>query len=120
MNAKRITALFAMALLAAVAVAAQISKLDGTWEGKMDHEGSLETITFEFHAKGDALTGKVFRNGTEFGDVSQAKMEGNKITFKVDVVVFEGTLEGPQLKMTVTVYNGNKFFVNASRKKAGS
>jgi hypothetical protein len=120
MIAKRIIAIFVTALLAAVAVAAQVSKLDGTWEGKMDHEGAIETITFDFHAKGDALTGKVFRNGAEFGDVSEAKMEGNKIIFKVDFLMFEGTLEGPQLKMTVTVYNGNKFFVNASRKKTGS
>jgi hypothetical protein len=120
MVAKRITAAFGMLLLAAVAMAAQASKLEGTWEGKMDHEGVIETITFEFHAKTDALTGKVFRNGGELGDISNAKVDGNKIYFKVDFLVFEGALDGEHLNMTVTVYNGNKFSVSASRKKSGS
>lgn len=120
MNAKRITAMFGIMLLAAVSVAAQASKLEGTWEGKMDHEGAIETVTFELHAKADALTGKVLRNGAELGNISEAKIEGSKVYFKVDFLVFEGTLEGRHLKMSVTVYNGNKFFVDATPKKSGS
>jgi len=120
MIAKRITAMFGILLLAAAVVAAQASKLEGAWEGKMDHEGVMETITFDLHAKGEALTGKVLKNGSELGDVSEAKVNGNKIHFKVDFLVFEGTLEGAHLKMTVTVYNGNKFSVDATPKKSGS
>jgi hypothetical protein len=120
MITKKITAMFAIVLLAALAVTAQASKLDGTWEGKMDHEGAMETVTFEFHSKADALTGKVFRNGGELGDISEAKVEGKKIHFKVDFLVFEGTLDGENLNMAVTVYNGNKFTVSATRKKSGS
>jgi hypothetical protein len=112
--------MFGILLLAAVTVAAQTSKLEGTWEGKMDHEGAIETITFELHAKGDALTGKVLRNGAELGSVSEAKIDGNKVYFKVDFLVFEGTLEGTHLKLAVTVYNGNKFSVDATPKKSGS
>jgi len=120
MIAKRIAAIFGMLLLVTVAVAAQASKLDGAWQGKMDHEGVIETITFEFHSKADTLTGKVFRNGGELGDISSARVEGKKIYFKVDFLVFEGTLDGENLNLAVTVYNGNKFTVSASRKKSGS
>lgn len=117
MIAKRFTTLLGICLLAAASLAAQASKLDGNWEGKMDHEGVMETINFELHAKGDALTGKVLRNGGELGDISSAKVDGKKIYFKVDFLVFEGTLDGEKLNLTVTVYNGNKFSVSASRKK---
>jgi hypothetical protein len=120
MIAKRITAMFGILMLAAAAVAAQASKLEGTWEGKMDHEGVMETITFDLHAKGEALTGKVFQNGKDLGDVSEAKIDGKKVHFKVDFLVFEGTIDGAHLKMTVTVYNGNKFSVDATPKKSGS
>jgi hypothetical protein len=120
MITKRITMVLAVCLLTAVVLAAQASKLEGTWEGKVDHEGVMETMTFEFHAKGTAITGKVLRNGQEFGDISGARLTGNKISFSADVVTFEGTLEGEQLKMTITVYNGTKYSMNASRKKAGS
>jgi len=120
MMTKRITAIFGILLLAAAAVSALASKLEGTWEGKMDHEGVIETITFDLHAKADALTGKVFRNGSELGDVSNSKVDGNKVYFKVDFLVFEGTLDGEKLNLTVTVYNGNKFTVSATRKKSGS
>jgi hypothetical protein len=120
MITKRITAIFGMLVLVTVAVAAQASKLDGAWEGKMDHEGVMETVTFEFHAKADSLTGKVFRNGGELGDISNAKIDGKKIYFKVDFLVFEGTPDGENLNLTVTVYNGNKFTVSASRKKSSS
>jgi hypothetical protein len=117
---KRIAAIVTVLLLAASILMAQASKLDGMWEGKMDHEGVIETITFDLHAKADALTGKVFRNGQELGDVSSAKVEGKKIYFKVDFLMFEGTLEDEKLNLTVTVYNGNKFSVSAARKTSGS
>jgi hypothetical protein len=120
MIAKRISAMFGILMLAAAVVTAQASKLEGTWEGKMDHEGVMETITFDLHAKGEALTGKVLRNGSELGDVSEARVDGNKVHFKVDFLVFEGSLEGDRLNMTVTVYNGNKFSVSASKLKSGS
>ena len=120
MIAKRITAMFGILLLAAAVVAAQAAKLEGAWEGKMDHEGVMETITFNLHAKGAALTGKVLKNGSELGDVSEAKVNGNKVHFKVDFLVFEGSLEGDHLNMTVTVYNGNKFSVSASKIKPGA
>jgi hypothetical protein len=120
MITKRITAIFGVLLLAVVALAAQASKLEGAWEGKMDHEGVIETIRFDLHAKADALTGKVFRNGSELGDISNAKVDGNKVYFKVDFLVFEGSLDDDHLNMTVTVYNGNKFSVSAGRIKPGS
>jgi hypothetical protein len=120
MIARKSAAVLGIFLLTATMVAAQASKLDGTWEGKWDHEGRLETLTFEFHAKGDALTGKVFREGEEFGDIADVKLDGSKISFKVDVIAFDGTFDKDTLKLTITLYNGNKVPINASRKKTGS
>ena len=118
MFAKKTIALTGAFLLTACLFVAQATRLDGTWEGKMDREGQIETLTFQFHAKDNGFTGKVFRNGEEFGDIANAKVDGNKFSFKADVVSFDGTLEGDQLKVTVTVMNGNKFYCTASRKKA--
>jgi hypothetical protein len=118
MVTKRIAAFLGVWILAATMVAAQASKLDGTWDGKWDHEGRTETMTFQFHAKGNVLTGKVFREGQEFGDIADVKLDGNKISFKVDVILFEGSIDKDTLKLTITLYNGNKVPISASRKKS--
>jgi len=120
MIAKRITSVLGMCLIAAILVAAQVSKLDGTWEGKMEHEGRSATVTFEFHVNGTLLTGKVFRGGHEFGDIKEAKVETNKIAFKVNDVSFEGSFDGDQLKLNATDYTGETFAIDASRKKPAS
>ena len=117
MDIRRIAAMFFICLMAAWAMPAQASKFQGMWEGKMDHEGVMEVIGFQFQMKGGALTGKVFREGDEFGDITNAKVNGNKISFQADVVSFDGSLENDELKLTVTVMNGNKFYVTATRKK---
>jgi hypothetical protein len=120
MIAKRLATTVGALLFIVTIVAAQASKLDGTWEGTWDHEGRMETLTFQFHAKGDALTGKVFREGEEFGDIADVKLDGSKISFKVDVIAFDGMFDKDTLKLTITLYNGNKVPINAVRKKAGS
>ena len=112
---KGITAL-SVFLLAAVVMLAQASKLDGLWEGKMEHEGQTATISFEFHATGPTLTGKVILRGKEFGDILDAKVEGGKFSFKAKDVSFEGALDGDQLKLTATDSNGEKTAIAASRK----
>jgi len=120
MIAKRITSVLGLCLLAAIFVAAQVSKLDGTWEGKMEHEGRSAIVTFEFHVNGDVLSGKVFRGGHEFGYIKEAKVENKKIAFKVNDVTFEGYFDGDQLKLNATDYTGETFAIDASRKKSGS
>ena len=72
MVTRKAIALAGICLLAACALIAQASKWEGTWEGKMDHEGRMETITLQLHAKDKALTGKVLRGGEEFGDITGA------------------------------------------------
>jgi hypothetical protein len=62
----------------------------------MDHEGQIEALTFEIHAK----------------------VDGNKFSFRADVVWFDGILEGEQRKATITAMKGNKFYFTASQKNA--
>lgn len=119
MSVKKTLASLIMFLFVATILTAQSTKLEGTWEGKMDHEGTMETITFELHVKGSVLSGDLLRNGAEFGPITDGKIDGNKITFNVAPVSCVGSLEGDQLKVTVTVSNGNKFYVDATRKKSG-
>lgn len=62
----------------------------------MDHKGQIEALTFEIHAK----------------------VDGNKFSFKADVVWFDGIPEGEQRKVTVAAMNGNKSYFTASQKNA--
>ena len=117
MQAKRMAVVLITFLLAAIILTAQVPKLDGTWEGKVDHEGRLELMTFQFHVSGKVLSGKVLREGDDFGTFSDGKVEGKTISFIVSGVSFAGEMDGEQLKITITATNGNKFYLTAARKK---
>jgi redox-regulated HSP33 family molecular chaperone len=118
MQVKKVVVVLGLFLLATAILGAQALKLDGTWEGKVDHEGRLETMTFQFHVSGKVLSGKVLREGDDFGTFSDGKVDGKTISFNVSGVSFAGEMDGEQLKITITVTNGNKFNLNASRKKS--
>jgi hypothetical protein len=116
MSLRKTVAMPVLCLLMASVLLAQSSKFDGVWEGKLDHEGKLDTITFDLHAKGNALTGQTLMNGDDFGPITQGKIAGNKVTFTVASVSCEGALEEDHLKLTITVQNGNRFHIDARRK----
>lgn len=87
-------------LLAAVAAAA--SNVDGSWQGNFSGPNGDMTLTFKFKAQGTTLTGAV---ESQNGDIpiSDGKIDGNKISFKVQVgdntINHEGTISGDTIDL---------------------
>jgi hypothetical protein len=116
---RKVSIAIAVSLLTAT-MFAQSSKLAGNWEGKMErqgeHAGESAPVSFEFHANGESLTGTMTVRGRLFGEISDAKVEGSKIAFKVKGVAVQGTVDGDQLKLAATDDKGEQTDITASRK----
>ena len=50
--------------------------------------------------------------------ITDAKVEGNVLTFHVDTIAFKGVLDGNQLKLTILVSHGGTFEMTMTRKGA--
>lgn len=90
-------------LVAAVVVAA--AEVDGRWQGTMSGPNGDMTLTFKFKAEGTTLTGSVETpNGEQ--PISDGKVDGNKITFKIqfgdNVIDHQGTVSGDTIQLKST------------------
>jgi hypothetical protein len=103
-----------LALSAAIAAGAQAKStvpLAGRWEGTRTGEGGqTEPVAFVFDVKDNAFTGTMFRSGREFGKMTDGKIDGTKITFKVQDIDFEGDIDGASMKVTVIFINSTQEF----------
>lgn len=101
-------------LIAAVAVGAQTKTsvpLAGRWEGTRTGEGGqTEPVALVFDVKDKSFTGTMFRSGREFGKMTDGKIDGAKITFKVNDIDFEGDIDGASMKVTVIFVNTTQEF----------
>jgi opacity protein-like surface antigen len=99
-----------MTVMAGAALAADIT---GNWTGATDQF----TVTFAFKQDGEKLTGNV--NGPQ-GDpmpISDGKVQGDKISFKVKVdmggnsmtITHEGTIKGDEITLATKVEGGGDF-----------
>ena len=99
-----------MTVLAGAALAADIT---GNWTGATDQF----TVTFAFKQDGEKLTRNV--NGPQ-GDpmpISDGKVQGDKISFKVKVdmggnsmtITHEGTIKGDEITLATKVEGGGDF-----------
>jgi hypothetical protein len=68
-------------LVAGIAFGATV---DGRWDGTANGQSGPETISYKFTSDGNILTGVVLGGGTE-SPIRDGKIEGNKISFIVDV-----------------------------------
>jgi hypothetical protein len=104
----------ALVLIAAVAVGAQTKSsvpLAGRWEGTRTGEGGqTEPVALVFDVKENSFTGTMFRSGREFGRMTDGKIDGAKITFKVQDIDFEGEIDGASMKVTVIFINSTQEF----------
>ena len=100
-----IKVVFSLALLLAVAMAADLS---GKWTGDMPGRGGDTTpTTFNFKADGEKLTGTM--TGPQ-GDIplQDGKVAGNQVSFTTTLdfggnsvkLLYKGTVSGDQIKMT--------------------
>src|SRR5438067_13928590 len=101
----RIHACGLMVLMAALAVAADVS---GKWAGEMPGRGGdMTATTFTFKADGEKLTGSM--TGPQ-GDIplQEGKVSGNQVSFSTTLdfggnsikILYKGTVNGNEIKMT--------------------
>ncbi len=107
----RLMVLAAVLLIVLPAAAQDVS---GKWEGTAPGPGGEMTTTFEFTVDGKKLTGTVESELTGKSDITDGKVDGNKIEFKQSfelrggtrTFAFTGVLDGDELTITRTFEGG--------------
>ena len=92
----------AMTLSAATAMAADVT---GTWTGNMvGPNGDSMPITFTFKLDGDKLPGTVASPMGDPMEITEGKVDGDKLSFNVSfngmTIKHEGVLSGDTIKLT--------------------
>jgi len=100
--------------LALAPVAALAADFNGKWTADVQGRNGPQTLVFDFHADGAALTGKI---ATPRGDVdiSNGKVDGDNISFDQVVefngnsftISYKGKADGDNIKFTRTFGGGN-------------
>jgi len=98
-------AMLAGGLILVAAVVAAAAEVDGRWQGTTSGPNGDFTLTFKFKAEGPTLTGSVETpNGEQ--PISDGKVEGNKISFKIhfgdSAIDHQGTISGDTIQLKVT------------------
>jgi hypothetical protein len=99
-----------LALLTLTVFVLVAADIDGTWTSETQGKNGPQTSTLTVLSKGGALTGKF--DGGRGGpiDISDGKIEGPNVSFKVDngkqAKEYKGTLTAGELKLQTTGKNG--------------
>jgi len=80
MRYARIAAL-ALAALVSVALPASAADVSGTWKASFDTQIGVQNYTYTFAVKDGALTGKIQSEMGGTTDVTEGKVDGDKISF---------------------------------------
>jgi hypothetical protein len=107
--------LFVSVIVLALTVAAFAADVSGKWTYEQAGRGGGNpvTVTVTLKASGSTLTGTVVRpgrNGTMEAQITDGKVDGDKISFKTSqeyggntmVTEYSGTLSGDELKLKIT------------------
>jgi hypothetical protein len=111
-------ALSLLALLALTVFVLVAADIDGTWTAETQGKNGPQTTTLTLLSKGGALTGKLDggRGGPQ--DITDGKIDGSDVSFKVDngkqVREYKGTLKAGELKLQ---YTGGRGPVDLTFKK---
>jgi hypothetical protein len=97
-----------MALLALTGLVLFAADVDGTWTMTKDGKNGPQTTTLTLAAKGSALTGKMDAGRGGPVDISEGKVDGNNVEFKVtrdfgkgpNTQEYKGTVKGSELMLT--------------------
>ena len=63
--------------------------ITGTWKASFDTQIGTQNYTYEFVVKGTTLTGKLQSDMGGAGEITQGKVEGDKVSF-VEIFKFDG------------------------------
>ncbi len=95
-------------LCAVMAFAADVT---GKWTAETTTQRGTQTQTFDFKADGSKLTGTVTGGRGGPTEITEGKISGDKISFKISrtmqersfVQMFEGTVAGDEIKLSAKV-----------------
>ena len=95
------------ALLAFTGLVLLAADIDGTWTAETQGKNGPQTMTLTLVSKGGELPGKL-DNGRGGADISEGKIAGNNVSFKVvregkngkQEQEYKGTLKGADLSLT--------------------
>lgn len=96
------------ALCAAMAFAADVT---GKWTAETQGQQGPQTMTFSLKADGSKLTGTVDAGRGGPAEITDGKVDGDKVSFKVTrkrqeqtfVTAYEGTVSGDELKLSAKI-----------------
>jgi len=103
-------AAFAMAVCTATAFAANVT---GTWTGDMagGPNGDTNHITFTFKQDGAKLTGTITGPQGDPMEISDGKVDGDKLSFNITfngmTIRHEGVISGDEIKLTTKSDQGD-------------
>lgn len=113
MRTGRLSLVAALVCLSAPAWGDDVS---GAWTATVDSPMGAVDLLFEFAADGAALTGTVAAGGMPLGSITDGKVEGSDVAFKLPMmgfdggpgftITYEGTVSGDELKLVSTVPGG--------------
>ena len=97
----------AVLVFALSSVAAFAADFNGKWTADVQGRNGTQTMTFEFHVSGSALTGKVTTQRGD-SDISDGKVDGDNISFSQTMnmqgnemkVMYTGKAEGDTIKFS--------------------
>lgn len=84
----------------------------GSWTGEVQTpDGNTMQLTFTFKQDGEKLTGSVQGPQGDPMDISEGKVDGDKISFDTSfngtTIVHEGTIGNDEIKLTAKASDGN-------------
>ena len=102
-------------LMALVSVAAWAADVTGKWTGQMaGPNGEGFALTFNFKQDGSKLTGNVQGPQGDPIDITQGKVDGDKISFVVTIdvnggmkIMHDGTINGDEIKLNTKSDSGD-------------
>jgi hypothetical protein len=105
-------------------VTAFAADVTGKWKASVETPRGTQEITFDFHADGAALTGKITSPRGE-SDISDGKIDGDNLSFTQTVnfngnemkINYTGKIDGDNIKFTRTVGDRPAVEFTASRAK---
>ena len=72
--------------------------LAGTWEGTFS-DSAKSYAGFDLDVTGDQVTGAAFLSGWGYGEIAGGRVAGNRFTFSVQGVAFEGLWDGDTISL---------------------
>jgi hypothetical protein len=109
---KKLMYLCAALMMAFTAASAFAADATGTWTGKMaGPNGDGFQITFTFKVDGPKLTGTVTGPQGDPMEISEGKVDGDKLSFNVSfngmTIKHEGVITGDTIKLTTKTDSGD-------------